>query len=876
MNKTNQSPSKLAIRFFRWYCHPDYAEDIEGDLLERFEKRTEKSLFYARWKFIVDVLALFRPGIIRPFEGTQKLNYYGMLKNDLLIGWRSLLKNKSYSILNISGLAIGIAVAITILIWINDELSYNKYYQNYDSIGKLARFDTINNEVSISRVMPTGVGTLMSSEYRNYFDKVAIIRWRIEQNTISYQDNHFNQEGYFIQPEGPELLSLEMVFGSRNGLDGKSSLLISESLSKRLFKDQNPVGEIIKMDGKYPMEIIGVYRDLPENADYHDAQFFGPLDYFLWGWSDLNVWDNYNMNVLVKLKEDKTFEEASAAIKDAMKAHLSGRALERNPTLFVIPMKDWRLYDHYEDGKKATSGRLKMLWIYGITGLFILVLACINFVNLNTARASNRMKEIGVRKSMGAKKSRLVVQFLVESFIVTFISAALAMCLLTLTTPWFNWIMDRSLIIPIYSSWFWLALFVFLIVTTIAAGGYPAFYLSNFEPIRSLKGKLKTGKLTAIPRKALVIFQFSISISLIIGTLLISRQIEFAKSRPIGYNTDRLISMKPGTQDYYEKKETLRNELLKTGVVVETAATNYEVTSTLGWNNGISWAGKDPDQKAEFNTIRVSPEYGKTIGLEFTAGRDFMDGLASDKNNVIINESAADLFVGMEKPIVGQTIKFDNDSYGGPYFKIIGITKDMVKGSPFQETYPSILFPSDNYLSFFYIRINPNVDMREAIGEIEETFKQVLPTTPFDFKFADVAYNAKFLEEERTYSLVKFLSAIAIVISCMGLFGLASYITEQRTKEIGIRKVLGASIFQIWQLLTKDFIVLIGSACLISIPIAFYAIQNWLDRYSYKTDIDFNILILGGISAIMLTVLVVSFRTIYAANSNPVESLKDE
>lgn len=872
MNENNTIPPKIALRFFRWFCHPDYVEDIEGDLLERFDKRLQNNnKFHAQWKFIKDVFTLFRPGLIRPIEGTQKLNLYGMFKHDLLIGWRSLLKNKSYSLLNISGLAIGMTVAILVGLWIHDELSFNKNHENYKRIAQVMRNEGTPGQIETNSAVPTGLGTLISAEYRNHFKRVAMVRARIENRVVSYGDEKFTQNGYFMQPEGAEMLSLEMLSGEITGLDDLAVIMLSESLAKKLFKEENPIGKIIKMDANWQLEVTGVYKDLPENSAFKEATYFAPLELFLYGWSGFNVWNNYNMYVFVELHEQANLADANSAIQKAMVSHVDG---DEGLELFLMPMVDWHLFAEYENGIKITSERLKFVWFYGLIGIFILLLACINFMNLSTARASKRMKEIGIRKSMGAGRSRLTFQFLMEAFLLTGLSLILSLILVFIALPWFNSISGKEVVVLWNNLVFWGMIGCFTVFTALLSGSYPAFFLSAFDPIKSLKGIFKSSKYSGIPRKALVIFQFTISISLIIGTLIVNQQIDHARNRPTGYSKDRLITIRPRSPEYKDKYDVLRNEFLQTGVVEDMATSNYSVTSTLGWNGGFSWDGKAEDFNPAFNTILVSTDYGNTLNWEFVDGRDFSKDIKSDMAGVIINESAAKI-IGIENP-VGIKIDFSEDWLGYNSFTVLGVVKDMVKGSPFQKTFPSMIFPSDRDLSWLFIKIKPDIALRDALPKIESAFESVISTEPFDFKFVDETYNRKFIEEERIGNTAGVLAGIAIAISCLGLFGLATYVAEQKTKEIGIRKVLGASIVQIWQLLSKEFITLVIISCIISIPIAWLFVKRWLVQYDYRIEINWLTFSVAGIAALFITLLTISFRTIRAANANPVESLRDE
>lgn len=868
-------PPKLAHRFFRWYCHPKLLKYIEGDLLEMYEENKEKKgKPRADLKFIVDVILLCRPGIIRPAEGHEKINTYGMYKSYFTIGWRNLLRNKGYSLINIGGLALGMTVAILLALWIVDEITYNKYHENYSRIGQVYRHNTHNGEILTGNILNTGTGTLLRDEYRTYFEKVVMVRGRSEEHVLSLGENQFTQIGYFMQPDGPDMFTLKMIHGTRAGLHDMTSILISQSTARKFFNDQNPVGQILRMDAKWDLKITGVYEDLPLNSVFHDASYFAPLDLFLNGWSNLNVWNNYNMHVYVELNDQQTFEGASLAIEKAMRPHVDEEALASNPRLFVHPMKDWHLASHFENGVLTTSPRMNAVWYYGVIGCFVLILACINFMNLTTARSEKRAKEVGIRKSIGSVRSQLVGQFYTEAFLVALLAFACALLLTQLLLPGFNRIADKDIALPWGEPIFWSCCLSFTFVTGLLAGSYPALYLSSFNAVQVLKGTFKTSRFASLPRKVLVTIQFTVSISLIIGTAIVYLQIQHGKNRPIGYSRENLISLHPRSPEFSGKYELLRNELKKTGVVNEVAESNYAIVSTLGWNGGFDWKGKDPNLQDEtFNINRVTVEYGKTLGWEFIEGRDFSRDFASDAKAVVINESAAKIF-RFDHPVDEILVRNWDDQR--VEFKIIGVIRDVLKGSPFEKTDPCLYFLSENGEGWLHIRMNDQASTAEALPKIERVFKQLVPTAPFDFTFADDDYYAKFKSEERVGTLATIFSALAILISCLGLFGLASFVAEQRTKEIGIRKVMGASVASLWRMLSRDFVVLVILAFAIATPLSYTFMHNWLQHYDYQTEMPWHVFVLAGGGALLITLLTVSYQAVKAAMANPVKSLRSE
>lgn len=871
--KNTSQPPRLAHRFFRWFCHPDLLSPIEGDLLELYHERVEeRGRLKANLQFIADVILLFRPGIIRPADGYQQINQYGMFKNYLKIGWRNLLRNKGYSIINIGGLSMGITIAILIGLWVNDELNYNTNYENYDSIAKVYRYNTFSNTVETNVFSITGLGTLLRSEYGDYFKHVAMVRGSEDRRVLQFGENRFTQRGYLMQADGPAMLELEMEQGSWKGYTGTNTILLSSSLADKLFGDEDPLNQVIQMDAKYDLKVVGVYKDLPGNAEFHDATYFAPLELYFGGNMDMNVWDNYNVFIYVQLQPGYTFEGVSEIIKEAMLPHVDNRTAESNPELFLLPMRDWHLKSEFENGVRVTSSKLQSVWYFSIIGCFVLLLACINFMNLSTARSERRAKEVGIRKSMGSVKSQLVYQFFSESFLVALISFVVAIVLVQMLLPTFNSIADKNIDMPWGSLSFWITGLGITCITGILAGSYPALYLSSFNPVKVLKGTFKIVHYNSAPRRILVVFQFCISIMLIVGTGIVYQQMMYGKDRPVGYTREGLISLRLGAYENRGDLKTLRNELRATGMVSEIGEANYQVTSTLGWNDDFRWRDREEDLSGlNFNTIFVTHGYAGAVGLEFVDGRDFSPEFSTDAQGVIINETAAKN-LAIENPI-GETIIWNRNGQGYPY-TILGVVKDMVKGSPFADTDPSMLFLASWSLEYLYIRINPQVSTHEALPEIKKSLATLLPSVPFDYTFADDDYNAKFKSEERIGVLAAVFSVLAIGISCLGLLGLASFTAEQRTKEIGIRKVLGASVVQIWQMLSKEFVLLVTISCVIALPLSYWLMNNWLENYEYRTGISWYVFAFSGGTALLIALITVSFQTINAGVSSPVKSLK--
>jgi putative ABC transport system permease protein len=498
------------------------------------------------------------------------------------------------------------------------------------------------------------------------------------------------------------------------------------------------------------------------------------------------------------------------------------------------------------------------------------MLACINFMNLSTARSEKRAKEVGIRKTVGSVRGQLIRQFLSESVLVAFVSLVFSILFVVLLMPLFNKLADKNIELPWTSSFFWLIMLTFTFITGLISGSYPALYLSRFDPIKVLKGTYRVGRFASLPRKILVVVQFTFSIALIIGTVIVYKQIQYAKNRPVNYRNEGLISINMSTPDLYGHYDAIRSDLLATGVVDNMAESSSPTTSV--WSNqiGFNWQGKDPNSLPSFGTIAVTQDFGKTIGWQIKEGRDFSKDFATDSLAIVLNESAVKQ-VGMKQDIVGQTIQFNDKNY-----TVIGVIKDMIMESPYKPVTPTIFLHDANWANIITIAIKHGEPIKTALSKIETVFKKFNPASPFDYTFNDEDYAKKFADEERIGRLATFFAILAIFISCLGLFGLASFVAEQRKKEIGVRKVLGASVYNLWQMLSREFALLVFISCFIAIPLAWYYLNNWLKQYEYHTPISFWIFIASAIVALVITIVTVSFQAIKAAIANPVESLRTE
>jgi len=808
-----------------------------------------------------------------------------MIRNYLKIGWRNLIKNKASSLINIGGLAVGMAVAMLIGLWIWDELSFNKYHQNYDHIVQVTQKQKFLGTTKVWEHMPYRLVNELRTNYQGNF-KHIITATEAGNFYLSQGENKISQTGQYIEAAAPEMLTLKMLRGSWSALNDPHSVLLSASAAKKLFGNSDPLDKTVNVSDTWDVhnttaiKVTGVYQDLPQNTQFHETQFFMPWDLYAAGNKQLHSmdWGDHRFLIYAEIQPNTDFNKVAASIKDAelkVVGHLDNMKQEADskPEILLNPMRNWHLYSNFKDGV-ADRGPIRFVWVIGIIGSFVLLLACINFMNLSTARSEKRAIEVGIRKAVGSARQQLIYQFFCESLLVAFFAFIIALFFSALSLPLLNDLAAKQIAIPFENIWFWLACFGFTLFTGLLAGVYPALYLSSFQPVKVLKGAFRAGRMASIPRKALIITQFTVSIVLIICTIIVYNQLMFGKNRPIGYSREGLVIVPITSMDFYGKYNVLRNELKSTGAVTEIAESESPLTGVSSHNGGFYWKGKDPNTEEDFGTLTVTHDYGKTIGWQFKNGRDFSKEFISDSSGFVINEAAAK-YMGLKNP-VGEKIHWKSKWLNvDKDYKIIGIINNMVMESPYDPVKPTIFRLGDNP-NWIFIRINPLMSVSDALPKIAGVFKKVIPSVPFKYNFADEEYTKKFAAEEQIGKLTRFFSCLAIFISCLGLFGMAMFMAEQRTKEIGVRKVLGATVLTIWRLLSKDFVTLIFIAIIIATPIAWYFMSKWLQGYQYRTSIAWWAFAIAGIGAIIITLLTVSYQSIKAALANPVKSLRTE
>lgn len=799
-----------------------------------------------------------------------------MLKNYLKIAWRNLFKNKGYTAINVGGLALGMAVTLIIGLWIQDELTYNSYFTNRDRIAQVYQSQTFNGQTGTGPAIPRPLEFALREGYMDNFKNISMASWTIS-HYLKYKEVSISKEGNYMQRPAPEMLDLNILKGELDGLREIHSIMLDASTANALFGQEDPIGKTVKVNNQRDMMVTAVYEDIPFNNAFHDMHFILSWEHYItvqdWIKDSADNWGNNSFQLFVQIADNTTMDEVTAKIKD-VKKDLNEDTVEFNPQLFLFPMDDWHLRSNFENGKQI-GGRIQYVWLFGIIGAFVLLLACINFMNLSTARSEKRSKEVGIRKTIGSQRRQLINQFLSESFLVVFFAFLVAMVIVLLSLNGFNDLAKKEIAFPWGSGAFWLSSAVFIVFTALLAGSYPALYLSSFRPVEVLKGTFRAGRYAGTPRRILVILQFTVSVAFIIGTVIVMQQVHYCKNRPVGYDKAGLVQIPTFSNDFSGKYQLMRSEFLGSGAVVEMATSSSPTTQIWSNISGYIWEGKPEGFQEDFAWTEVSPEYAKTLNLRIVEGRDFSRELASDSNAVLINQTAVK-YMGLTNP-VGTYLKDDDEEDPDEPKQIIGVVQDMITQSPYEKVKQG-LYVFDKYenASYYNLRLNPERSVSDNLKIIERVFKEHFPDLPFQYDFVDEQYAAKFQAEERISSLAGIFTVLAIIISCLGLFGLTSFVAEQRTKEIGVRKVLGASVLNVWQMLSKDFVILVLISCMVAIPIAWYFMNTWLEDYEYRMQISWWVFVMAITGAMLITILTVSFQAVRAAVANPVKSLRTE
>ncbi|MBL7841980.1 MAG: ABC transporter permease [Cyclobacteriaceae bacterium] len=787
-----------------------------------------------------------------------------MFKNYVLITLRNLLKNSVYSLINITGLAIGIASSILILLWVFDELGYDKFHPKADRLYQVWINAAYDGKINSWTSVPLPTYEAMKTADPNIVN-ASVADWGGD-HLLTVGETRIRKRGYFVGEEFLTMFEFPLLQGNaKTVFNEPNSIVISQSLAKMIFKDQDPINQLIRIDNATDAKVTGILKDVPGNSSFEfDLLMPWKLKEQMEQWvrNNKDNWGNYSFQVYVELNDSKNEVAVETSIHDML---TKKGQVDIKREFFLHPLTRWRLYSNFQEGNES-GGMIDYVQMFSVISVFILVIACINFMNLATARSERRAKEVGIRKSIGSRRHELVLQFLGEALFISFLAFTIGVLLAELLLPAYNDLVEKQLVIHYATKEFWLFGIGLIFITGIVSGSYPALYLSSFQAARVLKGKIQVGKSASLPRKILVTLQFGFSILLIIGTIVMYQQIQLGKGRDLGYDQENLITI-DYTDEIGRNYSTIKQELLQTGVVKSVTQSNSPITEIWS-NNFLDWPGKPEDQRVLFTTIATEYDYLQTMGIKILEGRDFSDDFKSDTSAIIINKAALDI-MQLKDPIGTQL-----DLWGSKR-ELVGIVDNVLMGSPYQPIKPMFIVFSPDWVNAVSLRLEKTDDLQGSLKKIEAIMKKYNPAYPFEYAFADVEFGKKFSSINMIGTLANVFAILAIIITGLGLFGLAAFTAEQRTKELGIRKVMGASVTGLVTMISKDFSKLVIIAFVFSAPFAWWILERFIERYPYRVEINWWVFPLTGIIALIFAVLIVSSQALRAARANPVNSLRN-
>jgi putative ABC transport system permease protein len=790
-----------------------------------------------------------------------------MLKNYLLVTFRNLFKNGFYSFINISGLALGITCSILIVLWVADETSFDKFHPKADRLYQVwvnAYFDgKINSWTSVPLPTHEAMKTANANIVRS-----LVTDWGNEHLLTVGVDKRLNKRGFYVSEEFLEMFQFPLIAGNAEQiLDDAANIVITESCAKALFGNEDPMGKYIRVNNQHDLKVAGILKDIPGNSSFQfDFLMTWKFRYNTSDWvkRETTNWGNYSFQVFVELNDAKNKADVENSIRSMLAAH--GEDKEIKHEYFLYNLLRWRLHGNFEDGVEQ-GGQSDYVQLFSIIAVFIIVIACINFMNLATARSERRAREVGIRKSVGSRRYELIFQFMGESMIIALIAFVIGVVAAQLLLPAYNTLVEKKLVIDYLSKEFWLFAAAIIVLTGVVSGSYPALYLSGFQPVKVLKGKPNVGKGASMPRKILVTLQFGFSIMLIISMFVIYNQIQLAKGRDIGYSQERLITI-AYNNELEKNYRALKAELESTGAAESIVRSNSSITD-INSNNFLGWPGKPEEQRVIFTTIATDYDWAKTMGIKMIEGREFSEDFKSDSNAIIVNKAAMKL-MALKDPIGTEL------DLWGKKRKLIGITDDVLMGSPYEEVRPMFAILQPGWIDKVTVRLNSSGDLQSNLATVQKLFEKYAPAYPFEYTFVDVEFQKKFTYINLTSKLAGIFAILAIVITGLGLFGLAAFTAEQRTKEIGIRKVLGASVSSLVTLINRDFSIIVLVAFAAFSPLSWWLMKMYLERYTIRTDISWWIFPVTGAIALIFALTIVTTQALRAAHSNPVNSLRNE
>jgi len=880
---STQSP-RLALRFFRWYCHPKLLKYIEGDLMELYEERIrELGKRKADLKFITDVLLLFRPGIIKRSEKRSELNQYDMIKNYLKVGWRHSMKNKGLFAINITGLTLGIATCLIIMLFVADELSYDRYNEKADRIVRVVLRGKVNGEIIKEAVTAAPIASTLLNEFPEVVEATRLRRMgspKVFYNNTTYRSGNLA----FVDPNFFEVFTLPLIKGDpKTALTAPRTIVLTEEQAQKYFGHEDPINKLLEMnESKEQYKVTGVIKEVPANSHFH-FDLFASMEGLPHAKENNWMESNYfNYVVLAEGTDVKAFEgKLPAIIKKYMGPQVEqmGMTFEKFTQngnvigLYAQPLTDIHLYSDFDNNSELEAGGdVKTVYIFGAVAAFMLLIACINFMNLSTAAATKRSKEVGVKKVLGSQTRQLIYQFLTESFLSTGMAMMLALFLVILVLPVFNQLSGKALEAAfLVDPKIIISLLVLGIFISLLAGSYPAFFLSSLKPIRALKNKISNGGKSKSIRSTLVVFQFVISVVLILAIIIVSQQMSYIQNKEIGYDRNQLLVIR-GLGLLGNNKEVFRNQVMSDPRVERVTMSAFVPAGETDNNMTGVYPGQQHEATRRTIVYNIDAHYLPTMGMKLIAGRNFSEVPANDSLNVIINETAVKTF-NLGKNPLGQILTASIENGGKRSLTIIGVIKDFHFRSLHESIAPLIML--NNPYGGLIVKTKTN-NMAGMIASLTDKWKALQTEEPFSYAVLNERYNETYQAEQKMGDILKIFGVITILVACLGLFGLVTFTAEQRIKEVGIRKVLGAEITQIVSLLSGDLILLVVISFVIAFPLGYYLMDKWLQDFAYKVEIQWWVFALAGLATVLIAFLTMSFRTVKSAMANPADSLRSE
>jgi putative ABC transport system permease protein len=788
-----------------------------------------------------------------------------MIKNYFKIAWRNLIKNRLYSIINIGGLAIGMAVSFMLLLYVFNELSYDKFNTNSDRLYRVLRNQPSNGELMTNSATPIPLAPAITKDFPEV-EKVARANWGNDV-LMNYKDKALKVNTMAADSTLLDMFSFDFVYGNKkSALADQSSIVLTQSGAKAIFGDANPIGQVVKLNNKYPLKVSAVIKDNPANSSFNFNALISWSAYSAQqSWVKTSGWGNYSFLTYVMLKPAVSVDKVNAKLKGIVERY---DPHNKENKMFLYPFAKFHLYSDFKNGV-SVGGSIGYVRLFLMLAIGILIIACINFMNLSTARSERRAREVGVRKAIGANRFSLVLQFMGESLLMAFVAFLLALALVWVLLPVFNDIIRLQLSLPYGNLWAWLTAIAVTVFTGLVAGSYPALFLSSFKPVKVLKGQVITPKTTVRPRQVLVILQFSFAVCLILTSIFIYKQINYIKDRPVGYDRAGLVEM-PDEGSMDSKFESFRLDAINAGAITDAALTSGSITNNQSSSWGITWQGQLPgEDKLPIDQMAVTYHFVSTYGLKLIQGRDFSKAYLSDSSAIILNQAAVKLM--RFKDPMGQLV-----NYQGKNCKVVGVVENFVWGSPYEPVKPAIIGFIPGWTGSIALRLTPAKSVSQSLAILQGIYKKYNPEYPFEYKFTDDKFARKFQNEKLLGTMSAGFTCLAITISCLGLFGLASFSAAQRKKEIGIRKVLGASTGHLWFNLSKEFVILIMIAFIPGSLLSLWYVNDMFRNYTFHTDISAWVFIVTLVLSLVICLITVSWQAIKAALSNPVVSLRSE